>query len=134
MQLQSDNTDAEYTGQGPIGSSTQSGGGGGFGGGVMGDCRSLGACRSREGGKLPSTSANNNNNNDNNNNYNNNNDNKESPYASVRSPAKEKLLYGGGELVSTTDDGTSPAQKCNMKRSTSVSSRCKWIIILAANI
>ena len=54
-QFQSDNTDAEYTGQGPIGSSTQSGGGGG-GGGVFGGCgRSLGGggrCRSGEDGQV----------------------------------------------------------------------------------
>ena len=56
----------------------------------------------------------------------NNNNMKESPYASVRSPTKEKVLYGGGELVNTNENEMSPAQKCNMKRSTTVSSRCKY--------
>uniref|UniRef100_A0A7M5XPK4 ILEI/PANDER domain-containing protein n=3 Tax=Clytia hemisphaerica TaxID=252671 RepID=A0A7M5XPK4_9CNID len=105
-QYHSDNIDAEYTGQGPIGSASQSGGVGGFGygGGYLdhgGECRSLG-CKTR-GTETSSERS----------------QTKESPYASVRStsPTKEAALYGGGELVNTDEE--SPDQKCSMKRSSS---------------
>ena len=118
--LQAENTDAEYTGQGPIGSSSQGGGGGGGGGVVIGGgCRSLGTCQ-------PSSSSRDGIKNLSNDNVGGSHSDRESPYASVvRSPAKEKVLYGGGELVNTAADNRME-QKCNVKRSTSP--RCKFFL------